>query len=69
MVGAGAKVLGGFTIGITQNCSKCCRFKPVPANSTAVGVPARIVRTNGVRVGDLDQVHIPNPRSRAARCA
>ncbi|MGI6194792.1 MAG: serine O-acetyltransferase EpsC [Eubacteriales bacterium] len=62
MVGAGAKVLGGFTIGDNSKiAANAVALSPVPANSTAVGVPARIVRTNGVRVGDLDQVHIPDP--------
>lgn len=27
----------------------------------AVGVPARVVRRNGAKVVDLDQVHIPDP--------
>ena len=33
----------------------------IPPDCTAVGVPAHIVRRNGVRVDDLDQVHIPDP--------
>ena len=33
----------------------------IPSNSTAVGVPAKVVRRDGVRVDDLDQVHIPDP--------
>ena len=36
-------------------------LKEVPPNSTAVGVPARIVRQNGKRTLDLDQIHIPDP--------
>ncbi len=37
----------------------------VPPNCTAVGVPARVVKMNGVRVSnsDLDQIHIPDPVS------
>ncbi|MBR7137799.1 MAG: serine O-acetyltransferase, partial [Clostridia bacterium] len=37
----------------------------LPPNSTAVGVPARVVKRDGVRVGDdmVDQVHIPDPVS------
>ena len=36
----------------------------VPPNSTCVGVPARVVKREGVRVGvDLDQVTIPDPVS------
>ena len=37
-------------------------LEAVPENSTAAGVPARIVRINGERV-PLDQVHIPDPVS------
>ncbi|WP_294486037.1 serine O-acetyltransferase [uncultured Ruminococcus sp.] len=38
-------------------------LETVPPNCTAVGVPARIVRQNGRRTLDLDQVHIPDPVS------
>jgi serine O-acetyltransferase len=34
-----------------------------PPNATAVGVPARIVRLNGVRPANLDQIHIGDPVS------
>lgn len=64
MVGSGAKVLGGFTIGDnTKIASNAVVLGPVPANSTAVGIPARIVKMNGQRVDNLDQVHIPDPVS------
>ena len=33
----------------------------IPDDSTAVGVPARIVRIGGKPVCELDQVHIPDP--------
>ena len=33
----------------------------IPPNSTAVGVPARVVRRDGIKLDDLDQVHIPDP--------
>ena len=36
----------------------------IPANSTAVGIPAKVVRVGGRRVADdLDQIHIPDPIS------
>ena len=35
----------------------------IPENSTAVGVPARVIKRNGKRVDNLDQVHIPDPVS------
>jgi serine O-acetyltransferase len=44
IVGAGAKVLGGFTIGAEAKVgSNAVVVRPVPAGATAVGNPARIV--------------------------
>ncbi|GAB2884774.1 serine O-acetyltransferase [Paraburkholderia jirisanensis] len=44
IVGAGAKVLGGFTIGAEAKIgSNAVVVKPVPAGGTAVGNPARVV--------------------------
>ncbi|WP_322013990.1 serine O-acetyltransferase [Paraburkholderia sp. J12] len=44
IVGAGAKVLGGFTVGAQAKIgSNAVVVKPVPAGATAVGNPARIV--------------------------
>ncbi|RAS39079.1 serine O-acetyltransferase [Paraburkholderia bryophila] len=44
IVGAGAKVLGGFTIGAEAKIgSNAVVTKPVPAGGTAVGNPARII--------------------------
>lgn len=62
LVGSGAKVLGPLTI--ADNCKIAAGavvLTDIPANSTAVGIPARIVRRQGRRVDDLDQVHIPDP--------
>ena len=63
MIGAGAKVLGSVTIG--DNCkigAGSVVVKNVPANSTVVGVPGRIVVRDNVRVAsDLDQIHLPDP--------
>ena len=62
MVGAGAKVLGPVKIGDNAKIAAgAVVLKEVPANATAVGVPAHIVKMNGVRVQDLDQIHIPDP--------
>ena len=63
MVGAGAKLLGGFTVGAgSKIAAGAVVLGEVPENSTAVGIPARIVRKDGVKVSDdLDQVHIPDP--------
>ena len=44
VVGAGAKVLGGFTVGDGAKIgSNAVVVKPVPAGATAVGNPARVV--------------------------
>ena len=52
VVGAGAKVLGGFTVGDGAKIgSNAVVTKPVPAGATAVGNPARIIeaKTDAVR--------------------
>ena len=64
MISAGAKVLGSITIG--DNCkigAGSVVLKPVPPNSTVVGVPGRVVKRDNVRLPqtDLDQVHLPDP--------
>ena len=45
VVSAGAKVLGGFTVGdYARVGSNAVVLKEVPENATAVGIPARIIR-------------------------
>ena len=63
MVGAGAKVLGPFTIGDNSKIAAgAVVLKEIPDDATAVGVPARVVRQQGRRVSDdVDQVHVPDP--------
>jgi serine O-acetyltransferase len=72
MVGAGAKILGPFKVGDNAKVgANALVLSEVPPDSTAVGVPARIVRVNGERIGttniginsDLDQIHMPDPIS------
>ncbi len=64
LIGAGAKVLGPIVI---SNNSKVAAnavvLKDITENSTAVGIPAKVVRQDGRRVDDLDQIHIPDPVS------
>lgn len=64
-IGAGAKVLGPITIG---DCSKVGAgsivLKDVPADSTVVGNPGRVVhKKEPIKRGevDLDQVNLPDP--------
>lgn len=65
LVGAGAKVLGPFTIADNVKiAANAVVLEAVDADSTAAGVPARVVRKRGKKVGyDLDQIHIPDPVS------
>lgn len=61
MVGAGAKILGPFKVGDNSKiAANAVVLSEVPPDSTAVGIPARIVKRNNVK-SDLDQVHIPDP--------
>lgn len=62
LVGAGAKILGPFRVGDNARVAAgAVVLEEVPPNATAVGVPARIVRLNGVRPANLDQIHIADP--------
>ena len=64
MVGSGARVLGPFHVGDNVKiAANAVVLEEIPADCTAVGVPARIVRRGGKRqdCADLDQVHIPDP--------
>ncbi|MGM9644639.1 MAG: serine O-acetyltransferase EpsC [Eubacteriales bacterium] len=62
LVGAGAKVLGPIMIESNSKiAANAVVLKDIPESSTAVGIPARVVRQGGRRVDDLDQVHIPDP--------
>lgn len=55
VIGSGAKVLGSFKIGDDSYVgANSVVLKEVPPNSTVVGVPAKIVRRNGVRLERLD---------------
>lgn len=70
LVGAGAKVLGPFTVGNNVKiAANAVVLNAIPDDCTAVGVPARIVRRKGEKVcthkvtQDIDQIHIPDPVS------
>ena len=62
-VGAGAKVLGPFTVGDNSKIgASAVVLKEVPPNCTVVGNPGRIVRRQGeVKGVDLDHIHLPDP--------
>lgn len=65
LVGSGAKVLGPFRVGDNARIAAgAVVLTEVPDNATAVGVPAKIVRVNGVKPtvsSDLDQIHVTDP--------
>ena len=62
LVGAGAKVLGPILIDDNSKvAANAVVLKNIATNSTAVGIPARVVRQEGRRVDDLDQIHVPDP--------
>lgn len=65
MVGSGARVLGPFKVGDNARIAAgAVVLREVPPGSTAVGVPARIVRVNGCPVyyaDDVDQINVQDP--------
>lgn len=67
MIGAGARVLGPFKVGDNSRiASNAVVLNEIPADSTAVGVPARVVRVAGKKVNfsaEVDQIHITDPVS------
>lgn len=68
MIGAGAKVLGPITVGKNAKVAAgAVVIRDVEENSTVVGVPGEVVRIDGERVDDLDQINIPDPVMNAIR--
>lgn len=64
IIATGAKVLGSITVGENAKVGAgAVVIRPVPANSTVVGVPGRVVVQDGVRVGgpDLEHGKLPDP--------
>jgi serine O-acetyltransferase len=55
VIGSGAKVLGSFTIGDDSYVgANSVVLQEVPPLSTVVGIPGKLVRRNGQKVGQLD---------------
>ncbi len=65
VVGAGAKVLGGITVGDRVKIgANAVVLTSVPPHSTVVGVPGRVVRVHGEKTAEaamLDHLHMPDP--------
>ena len=62
LIATGAKVLGSLTVGdYARVGAGSIVLHPVPANSTVVGIPARVVIQDGKRVeDDLNQTDLPD---------
>lgn len=63
LVATGAKVLGSITIGENSKVGAgSVVLKDVPADSTVVGIPGKVVITNGVKVNSKHDHHdLPDP--------
>ncbi|WP_432362222.1 serine O-acetyltransferase [Sporosarcina sp. UB5] len=63
LVASGAKVLGSITIGENSKIGAgSVVLIDVPADSTVVGIPGKVVVTNGIRVKDKHDHHnLPDP--------
>ncbi|RFU68652.1 serine O-acetyltransferase [Peribacillus saganii] len=63
LIATGAKVLGSITVGENSKVGAgSVVLKEVPANSTVVGIPGKVVIRDGVKVGkDLNHCDLPDP--------
>lgn len=62
LVGCGARVLGPFKVGDNSRIAAgAVVLNEIPPDSTAVGVPAQVVKMHGERIDILDQIHYTNP--------
>ena len=72
LIGSGAKVLGPLKVGDNSRiAANAVVLKEVPPNSTAVGVPARIVKIDGQKVnyvGNVDQISVTDPIANELIC-
>jgi serine O-acetyltransferase len=66
VIGAGAKVLGNILIGNHVKIGAgSVVVKPVPDNSTVVGIPGRIVRMRSEQSEQLEHGKLPDPEGQA----
>ena len=63
MIAAGAKVLGNIEVGSNVNIgANSVVLKDVPDYSTVVGIPGRIVKQDGMKVGkNFNHTNLPDP--------
>lgn len=73
VIGSGAKILGPFEVGENSKIgSNSVVVKAVPANSTVVGIPGKVV-VSEERIGkeekaDLEHGQLPDPQAKAIEC-
>jgi len=71
VIGSGAKVLGPFTVGKGSKIgSNSVVVREVPANSTVVGIPGRVVMAAEKPTERIDLQHgnLPDPEAKAISC-
>lgn len=72
VIGSGAKVLGPFKVGNDSKVgSNSVVVKEVPANSTVVGIPGKIVMSEEKKAEaktDLEHGQLPDPQAKAMEC-
>lgn len=70
IIGAGAKILGPFKVGDDSKIgSNSVVVKEVPPMATVVGIPGRVVLSEGKRQGiDLQHGELPDPVAKAVSC-
>ncbi|RME35700.1 MAG: serine O-acetyltransferase, partial [Deltaproteobacteria bacterium] len=72
IVGSGAKVLGPFRVGDNSKIgSNSVVVKEVPDNSTVVGIPGKVVISEGKKTEqkvDLEHGKLPDPEAKAIAC-
>jgi len=71
VIGAGAKILGPFTVGDNSKIgSSSVVVNEVPPNSVVVGVPGRVIYRDGKKVSqmDFDWTDLPDPVAQAMQC-
>ena len=68
VVGAGAKVLGGITIGSnTRIGAGSVVVRDVEGDSTVVGIPGRVLHQSGVKVNPLAHSALPDTEAKVIR--
>ena len=66
VIGTGAKVLGGIVVGDNVKIGAgSVVVKPVPDNSTVVGIPGRVVRMRSESCDQLEHGKLPDPEGQA----